>query len=315
MTKPSISPLSRVDSRSDLKKLQREMAGMLYQPLTPAWKMRKKSLQGKDMAEIAKSFIKPNDRLSSFERLEIYNRCYWARVIDSLYDDFPGLLSILGNGKFFKLVTAYLTLHPSESFTLRNLGSRLESFVVENPQYTSPRHEIALDMVRFEWAQILAFDGPSKKPVSPRDIQRQNSASLRFGLQPYLTLLELNHAVDQYIIALKNHETDGLRSEASNTSNEAVGVKTPLKRPPLPRKEKVWLAVHRHDNVLYFKRLAHASFVLLRMLQSGATLEEACRKSVRIYGSSNLKPNFQAELTVWFADWSSLGWLTPLKQQ
>jgi hypothetical protein len=42
------------------------------------------------MHDVAAEFIKPNDRLSSFERLEIYNRQYWFRVLDCLYDDYPG---------------------------------------------------------------------------------------------------------------------------------------------------------------------------------------------------------------------------------
>ena len=43
------------------------------------------------MAEVAAEFIKPNDRLTSFERLEIYNRMYWFRLIDCVRDDCPGL--------------------------------------------------------------------------------------------------------------------------------------------------------------------------------------------------------------------------------
>ncbi len=30
-----------------------------------------------------RDFIKPNDRLTSFERLEIYNRHYWFRVLSA----------------------------------------------------------------------------------------------------------------------------------------------------------------------------------------------------------------------------------------
>jgi hypothetical protein len=76
------------------------------------------------MKSFAAKFIKPNNRLSSFERLEINNRCYWFRVLDCFYDDYPGLLAILGNRKFLKLATVCLERYPSESFTLRNLGSR-----------------------------------------------------------------------------------------------------------------------------------------------------------------------------------------------
>ena len=94
-----------------------------------------------------RSFIKPNDRLTSFDRLEIYNRVYWFRVLDCLYDDYPGLRAVLGERKFMKLITAYLAKYPSASFTLRNLGSRLEKFLREEPRWVAPRAELALDMV------------------------------------------------------------------------------------------------------------------------------------------------------------------------
>ena len=69
--------------------------------------MRKRTSDGGSMKNLAAKFIKPNDRLSSFERLEIYNRCYWFRVLDCFYDDYPGLLAILGNRKFLKLAFVY----------------------------------------------------------------------------------------------------------------------------------------------------------------------------------------------------------------
>jgi len=40
--------------------------------------MRQRAQDGHSVAEEAESFIKPNDRLTSFERLEIYNRQYWV---------------------------------------------------------------------------------------------------------------------------------------------------------------------------------------------------------------------------------------------
>ena len=60
--------------------------------------MQKRWIDGRPMEEAAADFIKPNDRLSSFERLEIYNRQYWFRVLDCLWDDYPGLRAVLGNG-------------------------------------------------------------------------------------------------------------------------------------------------------------------------------------------------------------------------
>ena len=71
---------------------------------------------------VVAEFIKPNDRLTSFERLEIYNRQYWFRLRDCFYDDYPGLRAVLGDGQFERLADAYLSKNPSQSFTLRNLG-------------------------------------------------------------------------------------------------------------------------------------------------------------------------------------------------
>src|SRR5215510_9798664 len=121
--------LREVRSRADLLDLQRSMANAIFRPLTPAWRMQSRLPDGKDMGAVATEFIKPNDRLSSFERLEIYNRQYWFRLLDCLYEDYPGLLAVLGEKRFLRCVRAYLARYPSDSFALRDLGSRLEQFL------------------------------------------------------------------------------------------------------------------------------------------------------------------------------------------
>jgi hypothetical protein len=263
------------------------------------------------MKDFAAKFIKPNDRLSSFERLEIYNRCYWFRVLDCLYDDYPGLLAILGNRKFLKLANVYLERYPSESLTLRNLGSRFEQFVLEEPQWTFPDQEMALDMVRFEWAQVIAFDGSSEIPVSTDDILAVAPERLRLGLQPYLSLLELNHAVDDFLIAVRKRETDILRSEVSNTADGAPEAPASRRRSRLPRRERLHVVVHRHDNMLYYKRLEPSAFALLTALRRGDSLEEACQAAIETGPSSDT--DWPEKIRGWFANWSSLGWLVPAR--
>jgi hypothetical protein len=53
---------------------------------------------------------------------------------------------------------------------LRDLGHRLEQFLRDEPVWSVPRQELAINMARFEWAQIVAFDGPSKPAITPDDI-------------------------------------------------------------------------------------------------------------------------------------------------
>ena len=73
-----------------LLELQRRMAEDVRRPLTSDYEMQKTTEDGGSTEEIAKSYIAPNSRLSSFERLEIYNRQYWFRLISAVSEDFPG---------------------------------------------------------------------------------------------------------------------------------------------------------------------------------------------------------------------------------
>ncbi|MEP6955955.1 MAG: putative DNA-binding domain-containing protein [Chthoniobacterales bacterium] len=292
-----------------MKELQTLMASAVFRPLTDDDRMQPRWTDGRETAAMAASFIKPNDRLSSFERLEIYNRVYWFRVLDCLYDDYPGVRAIVGEKKFMNLATAYLAKYPSASFTLRNLGSRLEQFLREEPQWIAPHEELVLDMTRFEWAQVVAFDDAALPKITADDVLDTPPAKLRLGLQPYLSLLELNYPVDRLFFAVQKREADVLRDEASNTFDAMPERKTPKRSTRLPRRARVWLAVHRFENTLYYKRLEPEAFAVLQNLRAGQTVEQACVAAL----SETTRPNvnWPARITEWFNDWSSLGWFCP----
>jgi hypothetical protein len=143
----------------NLLELQRRMAEDVTRPLTPDFQMQPSTSEGKSTQELANTYIKPNDRLSSFDRLEIYNRQYWFRVIGAVSEDFPAIAAILGPKKFDTMVLAYLRENPSTSFTLRNLGSKLPKWLESHPEFYPRRHSLLLDVARLEWAYVEAFDG------------------------------------------------------------------------------------------------------------------------------------------------------------
>ena len=116
-----------------LADIQRAMAAAVMNPLTPDEEMQQSTSDGRAMADVAASFIAPNSRLSAFERLEIYNRQYWLRVLGSLAEDFTALRALLGAERFQALSIAYLSAHPSRSFTLRNLGAKLVDWLMFLP--------------------------------------------------------------------------------------------------------------------------------------------------------------------------------------
>jgi hypothetical protein len=287
----------------DLEELQRAVLGVIQQPLTPSEGMRKRTLDGRPVKKIVDEIVKPNDRLTSFERLEIYNRVYWFRIISSLADDFPGLRAVIGQRNFDKLIRAYLLECPSESFSLRNLGSRLESWLRRHPRFAPQRHRMALDMVRLEWADIEAFDGAELPRLTEADLANLGEDPI-FHLQPNLRLLDLAYPVNDLLLRVREEDEE----EADIASNVVLErePKKQKKRVPLPRPKKVYLAVYRLEMVVYFKRLEAESFALLRALQQGKHLSQAIEESVN--WSHGDIAQVTGNLRGWFANWSSLGW-------
>ena len=106
--------VSRRKTDSGLEALQRAITGALMKPLNADESMAVAS------RAVAEKFIKPNDRLTAFERLQIYNQQYWWRLLGAFAEDFRGVRAVLGERKFDKLATAYLEQHGSTSWTLRN---------------------------------------------------------------------------------------------------------------------------------------------------------------------------------------------------
>jgi hypothetical protein len=131
--------------------------------------------------------------------------------------------------------------------------------------------------------------------------------TLDLALQPYLSLLDVNYAVDDFLMAVKKRESAVLRGEASNAVDSAPSMRARRKRIRLPKRAKVYLAVHRHDNMLYYKRLEPEAFAVLSGLGQGATLENACADALAPSNRTDI--DWAAQIKEWFDDWAVLGWL------
>jgi hypothetical protein len=289
----------------DLLTWQRTMHAAITRPLAPGDRAQRRWFDGSSSARAVAKLVKPSRTLQPLERVEIYNRMYWFRLLDSMAQDFPGLRALLGEKKFWPLIERYLEVCPSRSFTLRDLGSRLARFIVREPELVAPHAPAARDLVRFEWAQIVAFDGPSRPRLTKRQLAGVDPTQLRFAVQPYLTLLTCRHPVDEYVLAVKR---DGaLRTEASNAVVARVEASSEGAR--LERGGLLHIVVHRVDNQLYYKRLEPEAARLLRAIKAGGTLAEACASA---FARSKLGADEQArKIRAWFALWMRLGWLCP----
>jgi hypothetical protein len=246
------------------------------------------------------ALVKPNSRLSSFERLEIYNRSYWSRVLDAFSEDFPGVRALLGAKQFDRLRRSYLADCPSKSFTMRNLGKNLTAWMERNRALAGVKYDIALDMARLEWAQIESFDAAEYERLSPADIAvLAPDSSLR--LQPHLRLIAVKHEVDRLLLEVRD----------SAKRNGGVPRTLAQKRIALAKSaassaDQLYLAIHRFDLVVHYKRLDAEMFRLLSALATGSSLAYAIEFAYS--GSTLTAGRCQQHIESSFALFSVFGW-------
>jgi hypothetical protein len=178
------------------------------------------------------------------------------------------------------------------------------AFLEANPRWIKPLQKPALDMARLEWAHIEAFDNTAKPTLAVDSLRNADPAAIRLELQPHLTLLELGYEVDDYLIKLKHG--GGLRAEASNALKARRAVK-PSRLKWRLRPKTIFLAVHRHDNTVFYKRLEPGQFRLLSAFQAGAALAEACER-LAASGEADL-----GDIKSWFETWAALGWFCQME--
>ncbi|QNI35222.1 hypothetical protein H7849_01610 [Alloacidobacterium dinghuense] len=144
----------------------------------------------------------------------------------------------------------------------------------------------------------------ARTPLTAEEAQAIRPES-KLSLQPHLQLLELSYPVDSLVLAVKKHapETEIVSNAASRRESQ--------NRPKLPMmtRERVWLAVHRFEDSVYYRRIGRETFLLLSALRSGASVSEAVTLAFE-----KTKLNAKEQATVLresFAHASELGWFCP----
>ncbi len=233
--------------------------------------------------ETAETLFVSSPTLHAAERLELYHRQYWYRLLDSIAEDFPGLRTLLGDEAFWRLMEAYLEFVPSRSFTLRHLGESLPDFIATHAATLShPVH--AEELARLEAALCASFEAAEHPPISATAL-----GHAQIGLQPHLQLLALR--------------TPAERIWQRTTSGRSRG------RLRAPAQESTrYVAVFREDLALRVERMPRTAFLILSTIAETGSLDTAMERLERERVLSGARDG--ERVTAWFQQWVSRGWLT-----
>jgi hypothetical protein len=231
-----------------------------------------------------------NARLSPAEQADIYRRQFWLRHVDSLREDYPGLMRILGDDAFEAFCTAYLTACPPRSPSMRDLGADIVAFAERYEAFPEAVRTAALEMVRYECSFVDLFDGAEPPPLDARVLQElppEAWETARIKIHPLLVRHRFTHPVHRIRLKAK------------------AGADVAIEPAPAP----IHLAVFRgKDLTIMFDELEPLAFELLGALAEGEALVPACGRIAE--GASEAEgEQLQAKVGAWFQRWAAAGWI------
>ncbi len=155
------------------------------------------------------SLIVSDDKGDAIERMAIYRNAYLFRLVDILVDDFPTLHQILGDEEFYKLVQSYLKVYPSQSYTVRDLGGNMITFLKDTPPYQD--YPYLTEIAEFEWQKGRTFDGADAPIFTQSDLAKLDLSNLplaTFTFQPTVKRLVFSYDVPQIYKAIQDDNLD-----------------------------------------------------------------------------------------------------------
>jgi hypothetical protein len=259
--------------------------------------------------------------LTALERLEIYNRAYFARLLECLREEYSVLAAALGNDLFDSFAIGYLEANPSQSYTLSRLGEKFPEFLADTrpvtgglksplPSETAERvggtlvapsgpssvenrpvadwAEFMIDLARLERAINEVFDGPGSEGRPLVDSARLSAITperwpeARLVCVPCLRVMRLSHPVSEYFTAIRRGE-----------------------RPPIPPAAPAHLAILRRDYRVLRYALESAQYELLQALLDGEPVGKAIERAAAV--SPLADAQLASALREWFRFWTAEG--------
>jgi hypothetical protein len=216
-----------------------------------------------------------SERLSATDRLAIYNRGYFYRLLDALASVFSQTKRLLGDSDFERLGLAYLARHPSDHPAVERVGRSFSEYLrgVGTPT-------LVVDVASLEWARLSALVAPNPASVaSVNHIEAGSFPRARLRFVPSLHFLEL--------------DPRALPAFADAHSATDPRATDPLQAP-------CGVAVWRTQHLVVHESLSAAEWKALVNAAAGATLRQICSSFDTGSEPDAVQQAFQA-LSRWFA--------------
>jgi hypothetical protein len=246
-------------SEPEFVRIERRFLGLVSQPRSIAEAAQALSASDPEGFPLCRWIDAPNEQLAAV-RLGIYSHMYFARLRDSLREDFAVFASQVSASAFDRLAAKYLLRHPSRDPSLRYHGQYFPEFLEHGlasreTEFLELRADSAA-LCRLEWARIEVFDAPGARLLRRDDLAQLAPASwseLSLRAVPAVRLLVLDFTVHEAWCAVEERA-----------------------RVPEPRARFEALLVFRRGYRVFQRVVSGAEARALALLLNGATFSEIC---------------------------------------
>lgn len=231
--------------------------------------------------------ILPSKTLTPAERVGVYHGMYLLRMIEALEGDYPAVAHFLGADAFADLVTRYVQVHPSVSYTFNRLGDELPGFIRASKGVR--RRGFVADLARLEQAVTEVFDAPQSPPWPAEEIARVPEKAWESAvLQPIeaFRLAQFAYPVNAYLQSVK--DDDHAHPEASRAES--------------------FVAVYRKNYEVWRLDLSKPAYRFLSSLAKGRPFGRAVAEAARSHQGDAGQQLFR-----WLHDWVAEGMFQAVK--
>lgn len=228
-------------------------------------------------------WIVSKDTFPPQSQLGVYIDSYRARLQDVVAEDYPVLKHAMGEEAFESLIDNFVEQARPTHFNIGRFALKLGEFLAAQPIATTLLHELC----RLETALSQLADAEETITLSPADMQHL-TPEMFMRQRLYLRRAAELHAFDYPI-------NDYFQQVMDETS------------PALPAAQPSYLAVFRHDDVVWRMALEEWEYALLQLLAAGQTIGNALEQ-LRVRSGMN-EDTLAEHLTEWFGKWMRNGLL------
>lgn len=254
-------------------------------PLTQEqMRMKDAIIKGPAINAHPEDWIRYKPEFTQQDQLNVYVSGYRQRLFDVTASDFPVLRTYLGDDRLDYILRDFVNHVPSSSFDAAKYPAQFPAFLRQHPQ----SDDIAFEISLLENAVAQLYHGPETPALEAnhlRSLSPEELMDATLSLRTSLELFSFNHQINDFYSAVINQKTLAV-----------------------PVQEKSFLAVFRHDDILWRLEIEQDEYALLCDLRAGKKIGDA------LDALTQKKPDYEDFLEKnfpnWFARWIANGLLT-----